>query len=135
VREVLGQLGREEADHVEGAPEDVAMAAGKEVAGLYGVVHQIELHKETVFLVKDATLVWGHAAVSHDDGRPAGPDVDRKLHDQFAVLHRAIIIAHAADRWDADSPEGNGIGAGEKFAADVGLRLGGVESFFWISLD
>ena len=68
---VLDQLGREQGHHVQRPPQDMALAAGEQVAGLDRVVHDGELQVEAVFLEEKALLVGGQAVVGHDDRRPA----------------------------------------------------------------
>ena len=109
---VLDQFRREQRDHVQRAPEDVALAAGEEVARLHRVVHDGQVHIEPVFLGKDALVIRLHAGVGHDDGRPAGPDVDRELDDQLAVLHLLLVVADAAHGGNAGALDQRGhIGA------------------------
>ena len=46
VRGIFDQFGREERDHVERAPEDMALAAGEKVARFDRVIDDRELHVE-----------------------------------------------------------------------------------------
>ena len=54
---VLDQFRRKQGDHVQRAPEDVALAAGEQVARLDRVIHDGQVDIEPVFLGKDALVV------------------------------------------------------------------------------
>ena len=122
---VLHQFRREQRHHVERAPQDMAVAAGEQVAGLDRIIHDRELHVEAVFLEEHAAFIRLQAVVGDNDGRPTGPDVDRELDDQLAVLHRLVVIADAADGRDGRAVhERHGFVAREQFVGDV-ARGGG----------
>jgi len=82
---VLHQLGSEERHHVEGAPQDVAVASRVRVAGRDRVVDKLQVHLEAVLLVEDALGAGREAVVRGDDGQPADPDVDGELHHLVGI--------------------------------------------------
>ena len=83
---VFHQLRSKQRDHVERAPQNMALAAGEKVAGLDRVIHDAQSNVETVLLRENALIVRLHAGIGQDDRRPARPDVDRELHYQLPVL-------------------------------------------------
>ena len=95
---VLDQFRRKQSHHVERAPEDMAVAAGEEVARFDRVIDDREFDVETIFLQENAALVRFQSVVGDDDRRPTRPDVDRELENELAVFHRLVVIADAGDR-------------------------------------
>ena len=93
---VLHQLRGEQDHHVQGAPEDVALAGGVGVARGHRVVDQLQVDLEAVLLEEDALVIGGEAVVGRDDGQPADPDVDGELHDLFAGV--PLVGRSALDR-------------------------------------
>src|SRR4051812_47700115 len=89
---IFHQFRREESDHVEGAPENVALAAGEEIARLHWIIHHGQMHIESEFFGEHTLIIWLQAGVGDDDRRPTGPNIDRKLDDELAVLHVPRVI-------------------------------------------
>ena len=93
---VLHQLGGEQDHHVQGAPQDLALARCERVTGRHGVVDELQVDLEAVLLEEDALLVGREAVVGRHDGQPADPHVDGEL-DHLGVLV-PLVVARALDR-------------------------------------
>ena len=97
---VFHQLRREQGDHVQRAPQDMALAGGEQVARLDRVIHDGQPDIKP-FLREHALVIGLQPLVGHDDRRPAGPDVDGELDHRLAILHFLLVVAHPRYGGDA----------------------------------
>src|ERR1051326_7174112 len=112
---IFDQLGRKQSDHIERSPQDMALAAGEQVAGFDGVIHNRQPNIKSVLFEEHALVTWFQTGISHNNRRPPRPNVDRKFDDEFAVLRGFGVVTHAGHCRNARAlDQRGGIGADQE---------------------
>src|SRR5947209_386500 len=76
---ILDQFRRKQRDHVERAPQNMALAAGEEITRLDRIINDRQTNIKTKLFGKDTLVVRLQAGIGHNDRRPAWPHIDREL--------------------------------------------------------